>query len=82
VTSQMRGPVISVMLAVDDTQAAVEWYKHALGATELCSLGSVAGIVSVSCEKRFQPLGGEQWLRIHLKVVIYIFILCASRPIV
>jgi uncharacterized glyoxalase superfamily protein PhnB len=32
------------MLAVEDTPAAVEWYKRALGATELWSLGSVAGL--------------------------------------
>ncbi|HEV2473116.1 MAG TPA: VOC family protein [Chthonomonadales bacterium] len=36
--------VISVMLAVEDTLAAVEWYKDALGATVLWSLGSVAGL--------------------------------------
>jgi len=32
------------MLAVADTRAAVEWYKRALGATVLWSLGSVAGL--------------------------------------
>jgi PhnB protein len=32
------------MLAVLDTSAAVEWYKRALGATLLWSLGSVAGL--------------------------------------
>jgi len=32
------------MLAVSDTPAAVAWYKRALGATELWSLGSVAGL--------------------------------------
>ncbi len=37
-------PVISVMLAVVDTPAAVVWYKKALGATELWHLGSVAGL--------------------------------------
>ena len=37
-TAQMREPVISVMLAVDDTPKAVEWYKRALGATELWNL--------------------------------------------
>ena len=40
--SQAQGPVISVMLAVTDTPAAVEWYQRALGATLLWSLGSVA----------------------------------------
>jgi len=40
----VQGPIISVMLAVADTPTAVEWYKHALGATVLWSLGSVAGL--------------------------------------
>jgi PhnB protein len=35
---------ISIMLAVTDTPAAVEWYKKALGAKVLWSLGSVAGL--------------------------------------
>jgi uncharacterized glyoxalase superfamily protein PhnB len=35
---------ISVMLAVVDAPAAVAWYKKALGATVLWSLGSVAGL--------------------------------------
>ena len=39
-----QGPLISVMLAVADTPTALEWYKSALGATELWSLGSVAGL--------------------------------------
>ena len=43
-TSHIHGPVISVMLAVADTPAAVAWYKRALGAIELWSLGSVAGM--------------------------------------
>ena len=41
---QPQGPIISVMLAVTDTPAAVEWYKRALEATVLWSLGSVAGL--------------------------------------
>jgi PhnB protein len=44
VTSQVREPVLSVMLAVPDTPTAVDWHKRALGATELWSLGSVAGL--------------------------------------
>ncbi|MET8355266.1 VOC family protein [Micromonospora sp. NPDC005206] len=36
--------VISVMLIVPDTDAAVAWYKTALGATELWNLGGVAGL--------------------------------------
>ena len=43
-TSQACGLAISVMLAVDDTPTAVEWYKRALGARVLWSLGSVAGL--------------------------------------
>jgi PhnB protein len=38
------GPLISVMLIVADTDAAVAWYKDALGATELWNLGGVAGL--------------------------------------
>src|SRR5262249_54645079 len=44
VTSQVRGPVLSVMLAVPDTPKAVEGYKRALGATELWSVGPDAGL--------------------------------------
>jgi PhnB protein len=42
--SQAKPYVISVMLAVADAPAAVRWYKEALGATDLWSLGSVAGL--------------------------------------
>jgi uncharacterized glyoxalase superfamily protein PhnB len=42
--SQTPGPVLSLMLGVPDTPAAVEWYQRALGATVLWSLGSVAGL--------------------------------------
>ena len=37
-------PVISLMLAVADAPAALEWYKRALGARELWNLGSVVGM--------------------------------------
>jgi PhnB protein len=37
-------PIISLMLAVADAPAAVEWYKRVLGAKLLWSLGSVAGL--------------------------------------
>lgn len=43
-TSQTRGPLISVMLAVSDAPTAVAWYKRALGARELWNLGSVVGM--------------------------------------
>jgi PhnB protein len=43
-TSPTTGSKISLMLAVTDTPAAVEWYKKALGAKVLWSLGSVAGL--------------------------------------
>ena len=36
--------VISVMLAVEDTPTALNWYKSALGAVELWNLGSVVGL--------------------------------------
>ena len=39
-----RSTSISVMLIVPDAEAAVAWYKHALGATELWDLGGVAGL--------------------------------------
>jgi PhnB protein len=36
--------VISLMLAVPDAPAAADWYKRALGATQLWSLGPVVGL--------------------------------------
>jgi uncharacterized glyoxalase superfamily protein PhnB len=36
--------VISVMLIVPDAAAATDWYKTALGATELWNLGGVVGL--------------------------------------
>jgi PhnB protein len=36
--------VISLMLAVPDAAAAVQWYETALGATTLWDLGSVVGL--------------------------------------
>ena len=42
--SKAQKTVISVMLAVTDTPEAVRWYKKALGARLLWSLGSVAGL--------------------------------------
>jgi PhnB protein len=38
------GPRISLMLAVPSATAAMDWYKRALGATELWDLGGVAGL--------------------------------------
>jgi PhnB protein len=43
-TSDTHGPVISLMLAVADAQAAAQWYARALGATELWNLGGVVGL--------------------------------------
>ena len=37
-------PAISVMLIVPEADAAIAWYKAALGATELWNLGGVAGL--------------------------------------
>ena len=42
--AQQHPAVISVMLIVPDADAAVAWYKRALGATELWDLGGVAGL--------------------------------------
>jgi uncharacterized glyoxalase superfamily protein PhnB len=39
-----KGFAISVMLAVPDGPAAVEWYERALGAEQLWNLGGVAGL--------------------------------------
>ncbi len=38
------GPAISVMLIVPDADAAIRWYKDALGAEEMWNLGGVAGL--------------------------------------
>lgn len=43
-SSERPAPVISVMLAVPDAQAASAWYEAALGARQLWSLGSVVGM--------------------------------------
>jgi PhnB protein len=43
-TSNASGVVISLMLAVSDAPAATDWYKRALGATELWNLGGVVGL--------------------------------------
>jgi PhnB protein len=40
----MQKPLISLMLAVPNARAAIEWYKTALGARLFWSLGSVAGM--------------------------------------
>ena len=42
--AQQEPAVITAMLIVSDAEAAVEWYKRALGATELWDLGGVAGL--------------------------------------
>jgi uncharacterized glyoxalase superfamily protein PhnB len=42
--AQQEPAHISVMLIVPDAEAAVAWYKGALGATELWNLGGVAGL--------------------------------------
>jgi PhnB protein len=42
--SDASGPVISLMVAVPDARAAADWYKRALGASELWDLGSVVGL--------------------------------------
>ena len=42
--ARRQSTVLSVMLIVADAEAAVAWYKDALGATELWNLGGVAGL--------------------------------------
>jgi PhnB protein len=44
VTEAQRPTAISVMLIVPDAEAAIAWYKGALGASELWNLGGVAGL--------------------------------------
>jgi PhnB protein len=44
VTAGAPGPLISLMLAVPDAQTATDWYRRALGATEMWNLGSVVGL--------------------------------------
>jgi uncharacterized glyoxalase superfamily protein PhnB len=39
-----KSAVISVMLAAADAQAAVKWYREALGAKVMWDLGSVVGL--------------------------------------
>jgi PhnB protein len=43
-SGQQHSTSISVMLIVPEADAAVAWYKDALGATELWNLGGVAGL--------------------------------------
>lgn len=43
-TESANASVISVMVIVPDADAAVDWYKTALGAVELWNLGGVAGL--------------------------------------
>ena len=52
--AQQQPAVISVMLIVPDAEAAVAWYKGALGATELWNLGGPAW---KSMVRRFPPPG-------------------------
>ncbi len=42
--ARQQATAVSVMLIVADADAAVAWYKDALGATELWNLGGVAGL--------------------------------------
>ena len=60
-TLHTHEPVISLMLAVPDAPAAVEWYKQALGATVLWSLGSVAGLQIVGAPFFIAEPGKNEW---------------------
>ncbi|HRP62491.1 MAG TPA: VOC family protein [Phycisphaerales bacterium] len=42
--TQLRPPLLSVMLAVPHAPTAASWYEQALGATKLWNLGSVIGM--------------------------------------
>ena len=42
--ARRQSTVVSVMLIVPDADAAVAWYRDALGARELWNLGGVAGL--------------------------------------
>jgi uncharacterized glyoxalase superfamily protein PhnB len=42
-------PVLSFMLAVSNAQEAADWYKKAMGATELWNFGSVIGLTMAGC---------------------------------
>ena len=53
--------VISVMLAVSNTSAAVDWYKQALGATVLWNRGSVAGLAIGGAEFFLGEPAGNGW---------------------
>jgi uncharacterized glyoxalase superfamily protein PhnB len=53
--------VISVMLAVEDTPKAVEWYKRALGATELWNLGAVAALEIAGAPLLLAQPAGNGW---------------------
>ena len=55
------GPVISVMLAVVNTPAAVSWYKSALNASELWNLGSVAGLSIAGASFFLGEPAGNGW---------------------
>lgn len=44
-----NAPVLSVMLAVSNAQEAADWYKKAIGATELWNFGSVIGLNMAGC---------------------------------
>ncbi len=58
---QPQGQLLSVMLAVSDTPTAVEWYRHALGATVLWSLGSVAGLEMAGAPFFLGEPGNNGW---------------------
>jgi PhnB protein len=52
---------LSVMLAVSDVPAAVEWYRRALGAVELWSLGGVAALEVAGAPFLLGEPAGNGW---------------------
>ena len=64
-TEPARGPLISLMLAVEDAPAAADWYKTALGATELWNLGSVIGLQIAGAPFFLGEPGNNGWNSPH-----------------
>jgi PhnB protein len=52
---------LSVMLAVSDVPTAVEWYKRALGAVELWSMGGVAALQIADAPFLLGEPAGNGW---------------------
>ena len=60
-SDENKGLALSVMLAVSDVPMAVEWYKRALGAAELWSMGSVAALQIAGAPFLLGEPAGNGW---------------------